>query len=136
MSCCLYESFILFFSFLNLSSFVCLLSYSFNWMVSFFIHSCLLSTCSFLPLLRYKIQVSLCNNTSLYLVSLGELIVTATVFLLTEMQHSSRCIPSPAPKEWHLPSKCKRQQWHFLLADTCAFFSLQHTQYLAAVWCL
>ena len=113
-------------------------THSTGWSV-FFMHSCLLSTCSFLSLLRYKIQVSFCNNTSLYLVSLGELIVSTTIFFLTEMQelaitidHSSRCIPSPTPKEWYLPSKCKRRQWHFLLVDACAFFSLQYTQYLVS----
>ena len=140
MSCRLYEScFFFFHSSICHIFIVCLLSHSFNWMVNVFIHLSLLSTCSFLSLLRYKIQVSFCNNTSLYLVSLGELIVSITIFFLTEMQelaittdHSRRCIPSPTPKEWHLPSKRKRQQWHFLLADTCAFFSLQYTQYLVS----
>ena len=142
VSCRLYKSF--FFSSIPqfvMCSFTCLFTQQLIQLDGqfFFMHSCLLSTCSFLSLLRYKIQVSFCNNTSLYLVSLGELIVSTTIFFLTEMQelaitidHSSRCIPSPTPKEWYLPSKCKRRQWHFLLVDACAFFSLQYTQYLVS----
>lgn len=78
--------------------------------------------------------VSLCNKASFYLVSLGEIIVSATVCLLAKIQttvtitnHSSSCISTPIPNRWYLPSKHKPRQWHFLLAIACVSSSLQNT---------